>query len=231
MIVTIFRNMSCFSHVWVEHDYSAIIIYFTIFPFYHMQCFSGIWDGFLFLHLTNILLSHYPFFKNATFLLSARTFLFLKQNISPIVSFFELNFSQMSRKKIPFYYIWNIPVLFTLLHVFRVLGKHFLFRLSTIFYHFLYFCESAFVSVHNYCFSEFVLITFLIILFTILHFHYITFVSDIWGEPYFFTLIMCFFCNPCDADTWEEPYYFALIMCFFVFHLSQISEKSYINSA
>ena len=44
---------------------------------------------------------------------------------------------------------------------FRVLGKYFLIRMSTIFYHFLYFPESTFVSVHYYYFSEFVLITYL----------------------------------------------------------------------
>ena len=102
------------------------------------------------------------FLKMQLSLLSGRIFLLLKQNISPVVSFSELHFSQMSRKKIPFYYIWNISVLVLLSCVlFRILGKHFLLRLSTIFYHFLYFRESAFVSVHNYYLSEFVLITYL----------------------------------------------------------------------
>ena len=101
------------------------------------------------------------FLKIQLSLLSGRIFLLLKQNISPVASFSELHFSQMSQKKIPFYYIWNTPVLLILLHVFRVLGKHFLLRLSTIFYHILYSRESAFVSVHNYYLSEFVLITYL----------------------------------------------------------------------
>ena len=31
-------------------------------------------------------------------------------------------------------------------------------------------------------------------------------------------------------DIWKEPYYFALIICFSVFHLSQISEKNHTTS-
>ena len=64
------------------------------------------------------------FLKMQLSLLSEKMFFLLKQNISPVVIFFK-NYSQMSRKKIPFYYICNISVLFILLHVFKSSGKAF----------------------------------------------------------------------------------------------------------
>ena len=96
------------------------------------------------------------FLKMELSLLSGRIFLLLKQNISPVVSFSELHFSQISRKKIHYFTIFGISRSFLLSCMFfRVLGK----RMSIIFYHFLYFRESALVSVHYNYLSEFVLIT------------------------------------------------------------------------
>ena len=84
--------MSCFSHVWDKHDYSDIIIHFTIFLFYHMQCFSGIWDGLLFLHVTNIPLSHYPFYKNAAVSIFWENFFSLETKYFTIYIFFRIAF-------------------------------------------------------------------------------------------------------------------------------------------
>ena len=93
-------------------------------------------------------------------LLSSRIFLHLKQNILPFISFSELHFSQVPQKKIPFYYIRNIPAALEDLHL-GVLGRHLLIRLSNAFYHFLYFREITFASLHIYYLRVFVLITYL----------------------------------------------------------------------
>ena len=86
------------------------------------------------------------FIKMQLSLLSVKTFLLLKQNILPVISFSESHFSRVFRKKITFYYIQNIPAALEGLYffrldnmfylvsflltcmIFRVLGKHLLLR-------------------------------------------------------------------------------------------------------
>ena len=90
------------------------------------------------------------FIKMQLSLLSVKTFLLLKQNILPVISFSESHFSRVFRKKITFYYIRNILAALEGLYffhldmfylvsflltcmTFRVLGKHFLLRQRNMF--------------------------------------------------------------------------------------------------
>ena len=91
--------------------------------------------------------------------------------------------------------------------------------LSNIFYLFLYFRKTAFTSLHIYYLRVFNLITYFhCYIFIIFH---LSWISE--GGPYLFTLIVCFSKFAFESDIWEEPDYYALILCFYMFHLSQIS--------
>ena len=200
-----------------------------------MQCFSGIWDGLLFLHLINIRLWHYFFYQNAT--LSALWENFSSHEIKYFTSY--CIFLRCSEKKNLLLYseypgcfggslFFRLDNMFYLASflltcmIFRVLGKHLLLCQRNMFYHLLCFREIAFASLYIYYLWVFVLIRYLQCnIFICLRYHWRTI---------FLYLNNMFFRVAFVSDTWEEPYYFVLRLCFSVFYLSQISEKIHINS-
>ena len=88
------------------------------------------------------------FLKMQLSLLSEKMFFLLKQNISPVVSFLRIVLRCPERKYLFTTFVISQSFLFSCMFL-RVLGKHFLLRLSTVFYHFLNFRESTFASTHN----------------------------------------------------------------------------------
>ena len=88
------------------------------------------------------------FLKMQLSLLSEKMFFLLKQNISPVVSFLRIVLRCPERKYLFTIFVISQSFLFSCMFL-RVLGKHFLLRLSTVFYHFLNFRESTFASTHN----------------------------------------------------------------------------------
>ena len=235
----IFRNMSSFSHVWDKLDYSVIILYLTIIPFYHMQRFSGIWDGLLFLHLINIFLSHYFFLLKCNSL-SLLFFLSWNKIFYQLYLFPNRIFLRCSEKKITFNYIRNLPAALEGLYFFGLIICFISFPFYSLvsflefwesilllcrrnmFYHFFCFRVIAFASLHIYYLTVFVLIMYLQCnIFICLRYRWRTI---------FLRLISMFFRIAFVSDTWEEPFYFVLRLCFSVFYLSQISEKIHITS-
>ena len=174
-------------------------------------------------------------------MLSGRIFLLLKQIILPFLSFSKLHFSQVSQKKIAFYYIRNIPAALEGLYFSGLIICFILFPLysliwflefwdsiyytSNTFYYFLYFREIAFASLHIYYLKVFVLTTYLQCYIFI-----VFYLPQILRRTILLRFNNMFFHITFVSDTWEERYYFALTLCFFLFHLSQISEKNYVTS-
>ena len=112
------------------------------------------------------------FLKMQLSLLYGRIFLFLKKIFHQCYLFSNFYFLRWpeNTRKYPFT-IFGISRSFLLSCMFsRVPGKHLLLRLSSMFYHFLFFRQSAFASVHNYYLSAFVLLTHLhVYIFIMLH--------------------------------------------------------------
>ena len=237
----IFRNMSCFSHIWDKLDYSVIILYLTIIPFYHMQCFSGIWDGLLFLHLINILLSHYFFLLKCNFLCSLGEFFFSWNKIFYQLYLFPNRiFLGCSEKKQPFTIfgisglLWRVFIFFSLIICFISFPFYSLVWL-------LEFWESIYYFARETCFTIFYVFVKLrsldyiftiwecFVLITYLQCNIFICLRYLW-RTIFLPLNNMFFRIAFVSDTWEEPYYFTLIRFFSVFYLSQIPGKNHVTS-
>lgn len=106
--INISLYLSRYPNVWNKLNYSTVIIYFIMFPFYYMLCFTGIPERLFLLDLRNIILPHYTFYCKHLPLVSGRIFISWTKYFTIAAFLREENHHKTYFTIIPFYQIWYV---------------------------------------------------------------------------------------------------------------------------